>query len=77
MKQYIVSAELNGSITSTSVVARDDFGAKIITSQLANKNFASDNRWNIGKITLKNAMGEVVMSIPSEVEEKKKKGGEK
>lgn len=77
MKNYIVQAELNGSITTTSIIARDDFGAKIIASQLACKNYVSDKRWNIGKITVKNSAGEVVMTIPSEVEEKKKKGVEK
>jgi hypothetical protein len=78
MKKYIVQAELNGSITSTGVLARDDFGAKIVALQLASKNFVSDKRWDVGKITLKNSDGEIVMTIPSEIEEiKKKKGVEK
>jgi len=71
MRVYVLQASIGDSVTSQAIPARDDFGAKVLAVQKVNQNYASDKRYNIGKIVVKDPTGAVIYEIEQEKEKKK------
>lgn len=67
---YVLKAEYKSSMMSMPIPARNDFCARVIAAKEIGIKYASDKRLAIGKVTLLDAKGNVVMSIPEQGEEK-------
>lgn len=69
MKRYVLSASFNKMTTSLPISARDDEMAKVLAMQKVAANSASDKRYAVGSIVLKDEEGNVVWDVDEEEQE--------
>jgi hypothetical protein len=66
MQRYTLKAELNNSITTVSIPARNDECAMALSAREIASKFVSDRRWEKGRITLMDPDNEIVRVIDEE-----------
>jgi len=52
MRRYVLTAELEGSMTSVPVLARNDDHARHVAYGVISQKHVSDKRWDKGEVTL-------------------------
>ena len=66
LKNYTLTASLNGSMTSIPIRARNAFMAKTLAVIEVSKKQAADKRWDKGEIVLKSPESKQIMIIKVE-----------